>query len=312
MSDKTNEHVPNFVISKQEASGVIAERLRFYPEDAEKLKELRELSCDEFIKYRSALIEARRYIFENGEAGQKKWRKALSASGITLRTEEVAGIKWTYTVKNCAASIGDGFGVAIPPSTSGAITIPSKLGLFGMCPVTGIGDSAFSWCQGLTDVKIPDSVTRIEDYAFVRCEGLTNVTIPANVTSIGDKAFSCCSRLTSLTIPDGVTYVGSEAFSYCYSLADVSIPGSLTKLEHGIFTECQALSNVNIAEGVIDIDSFAFWKCNSLRSVTIPASVKHIGRCAFCDCNGLKSVTLLGGVDFRETNPFDGCEIIRK
>ena len=244
MSDETDEHVPNCVVSRQEACGVVARCLRFYPEDVEKLKKLDEVSVVESAYYMLALQGAGRF-FHDDENGQKKWRKALSDSGIVLREKKVDGVKWTYTVKDGTASIGDGFGVAIPPSTSGEITIPSTL---GGCPVTRIGDHAFSGCRELTGVKIPDSVTSIEDDAFCGCQGLAAVTIPANVTRIGKTAFSCCCGLTSVTIPDGVTYVGGGAFSHCSALASVTIPDSLTKVGGGVFNECRALPKEIIAE----------------------------------------------------------------
>ncbi len=43
------------------------------------------------------------------------------------------------------------------------------------------------------------SVTSIGNSAFEYCSGLTNVTIPDSVTSIGKGAFLDCSRLTSIT-----------------------------------------------------------------------------------------------------------------
>ena len=266
--------------------------VKFYPKDVEKLERLREVSLDEYHHYKSFLVKSGRCISPFDEKGQQKWRKVLSDSGIALSTTIVDGVTWTYTVKDGVASIGDGFGVAIPPSTSGAITIPSKLGGY---PVTRIGDSAFSGCKGFTDVKIPDSVTGIGTDAFAGCEGLANMTIPPNVTRIGDKAFSWCSRLASVTIPDGVTHIGREAFSRCYALASVTIPGSLRELEDGVFSECRALSNVNIAEGVTNIGFLAFEKCSSLRSVTIPASVKNIDRGTFSECDELMQFVVSEG-----------------
>ena len=76
------------------------------------------------------------------------------------------------------------------------VTVPST---FNGLPVTGIGDSAFYNCTGLTSVTIPDSVTSIGQYAFYGCTGLTSVTIPDSVTSIGSYAFYGCTGLTSVT-----------------------------------------------------------------------------------------------------------------
>lgn len=74
---------------------------------------------------------------------------------------------------------------------------------------TAIGDSAFSYCSGLTSVTIPGSVTSIGSRAFEDCFGLTSVTIPNSVTSIGVGAFRPCTSLTSITIPDSMTSIGN-------------------------------------------------------------------------------------------------------
>ena len=78
--------------------------------------------------------------------------------------------------------------------------------------VTTIGEYAFSDCDSLTSITIPDSVTTIGDYAFSSCDSLTSVTIPNSVKTIGSEAFYGCDSLTSITIPDSVTTIGNYAF----------------------------------------------------------------------------------------------------
>jgi len=66
-----------------------------------------------------------------------------------------------------------------------------------------IGNGAFSYCTGLTNISIPEGVTSIGNHAFYNCTKLTSIRIPENVTSIGEEAFSVCTSLTSITIPAG-------------------------------------------------------------------------------------------------------------
>ena len=75
MSDETNEHAPNFVISTQEACGIRVRRIRFYPEDDEKLKKLREVSLDEYEEYKTRLFLERRFFYDDDDDARKEERK---------------------------------------------------------------------------------------------------------------------------------------------------------------------------------------------------------------------------------------------
>ena len=92
---------------------------------------------------------------------------------------------------------------------------------------TRISEHAFSYCYGLINITIPDSVTSIGSYAFAGCKEITSVTIPDSVTSIGDSAFQFCSGLTSITIPDSVTNIGESAFWKCTGLTSVTFNGTM-------------------------------------------------------------------------------------
>ncbi|MBR2336532.1 MAG: leucine-rich repeat domain-containing protein, partial [Clostridia bacterium] len=92
--------------------------------------------------------------------------------------------------------------------------------------VTSIGERAFSNCDSLTSVEIPDSVITIGDDAFYYCRNLSNVEIGDGVTSIGEDAFSWCDSLTSVVIGDGVTSIGYKAFYDCTSLTSVYYKGT--------------------------------------------------------------------------------------
>ncbi len=161
-----------------------------------------------------------------------------------------------------------------------------------------IADSAFSGCDSLTSVTIPDSVTSIGDTAFFSCDSLASVTIGNGVTSIVEMTFGSCISLQSVTIPDSVTNIGDMAFFSCVSLASVTIPDSVT-----------------------NIGDMAFWRCISLQSVTIPDSVTSIGCEAFSFCTSLVSVTIgsgltsivdkVSGVDVFGGAVFFGCDSLK-
>ena len=78
--------------------------------------------------------------------------------------------------------------------------------------------SAFSGCECLTSVEIPNSVTEIGEFSFYRCIKLTDVTIPESVTRIGDLAFASCTSLPCIEIPNSVAEFGEDAFRGCDSL----------------------------------------------------------------------------------------------
>ncbi len=75
--------------------------------------------------------------------------------------------------------------------------------------VTSIGDGAFSYCDSLESINIPEGVTYIGDWAFDGCSSLESITIPMSVTSIGDGAFSYCDNLIEIKAQEG-----SYAYKY--------------------------------------------------------------------------------------------------
>ena len=89
-------------------------------------------------------------------------------------------------------------------SYSGSIIIPERVLHEGKTyTVMSIGYRAFFYCDALTSVTFPASLTSIGDNAFRGCDVLTGVAFPASLTSIGYYAFSGCEALTNLTVDEG-------------------------------------------------------------------------------------------------------------
>ncbi len=130
-----------------------------------------------------------------------------------------------------------------------------------------VNEYAFSYCNSLKSIVIPEGVTSIRSSAFEGCSGLESVTIGSGVTSIGYGAFVGCSGLTSISIPEGVTSIGSSAFELCRGLTSITIPESVTLIGDHAFSNCTGLTSITIPESVTSIRSATFYNCSKLKSV---------------------------------------------
>ena len=174
-----------------------------------------------------------------------------------------------------------------------------------------------------TEVVIPREIDEVTvkcvgRQAFSFCESVTSITIPDSVTSIGQQAFTQCEKLTSVTIPNGVESIESATFKYCYALTSLTLPDSLTSIKSMAFSHCVALTSINLPESVTSIDTNAFHKCWKLTNITIPKNVETLGSAAFTECSRLNEIyvdQLEEECPFADTKPWgapDTCEVTFK
>ena len=193
---------------------------------------------------------------------------------------------------------------------------------------TRIGYSAFSGCNGLTSIMIPDSVTSIGSIAFSGCSslqfneyggakylgnaanpylvlydvtdtGITSFEIMAQTKIIYNGAFSGCSGLTSITIPDSVTSIGS-AFSGCSDLTSITIPFVGEKADG------TGATNFGYIFGASSSSYNDDYVPESLKEVIITGGTS-IGNDAFYRCSGLESITIPDSVTSIGTSAFYNC-----
>ena len=196
---------------------------------------------------------------------------------------------------------------------------------------TTIASYAFSYCSGLTEIVISDSVTTIGNAAFQYCSVLKSITISNNLTSISNSTFLNCSGLTEIVIPDSVTSIGDNAFASCTSLTEIVIPDSVTYIGSGVFSATPFYNNlpngeiylgrcyykykgtmpsntsITIKDGTKSICVGSFSGCKTLKSITIPDSVTNIGASAFNGCSGLTSIYIPSSVTSIDKGAFSKC-----
>lgn len=118
--------------------------------------------------------------------------------------------------------------------------------------VTAIGDNAFSGCNGLSSIVIPDCITSIGECPFVFCNSNLTVIFPMDSASyihdVQSNYYNNCfidtttKKLIAIcensVIPTNgsVTSIGERALSYVPELPSINIPSAVTQIDAGAFS----------------------------------------------------------------------------
>ena len=151
---------------------------------------------------------------------------------------------YTHTCRDCDSVITVSVGLSFTSNGDGT------------CYVSGIGE-----CTSL-HILIPESyggmrVTGIGAGAFSGCEGLLAVILPDTVGSVGAGAFSGCTSLKTVSL-SGVGTIGKNCFDGCSSLSNVSLSDTLVAIEEGAFANCGSLKSLFLPSTVITVNKDAF------------------------------------------------------
>lgn len=168
--------------------------------------------------------------------------------------------------------------------------------------------------EGYGDLQIGSGITAVPEDAFSGCENLQSVTIPQTVRSIGARAFGQCENLSQVDLSEGLCSIGDNAFLQCKSLTQIQIPDSVTDMGENPFRNTPVKIQISdgnpafsVADGVLFDKAgtrLIFCPCNKEGDYQIPRGVREIGAAAFDQCNGLGHVTLPESLDTVVGNPF--------
>lgn len=101
------------------------------------------------------------------------------------------GEKFTFTLKNGYAVVA-----SCSKDASGIVTVPSMATIDGNgYEVKYIGAGAFSGCDKITQISIPEGITVIGSKAFYGCKSLTDVYVPSTLASCQYDAFDECNNV---------------------------------------------------------------------------------------------------------------------
>ena len=139
--------------------------------------------------------------------------------------------------------------------SGGEVIVPSTL---AGKTVNSIGDFAFSHCNSLKSIVLPEGVLSIGSDAFWGCTGLKSIELPQKLETIGPNAFWECSALESIIIPETVKTIGYGAFARCDLLTSLAIPEQVTTIDNYTCGSCRNLFKVAIPKTVVSIADNAF------------------------------------------------------
>lgn len=159
----------------------------------------------------------------------------LNAAGTSIANYDVEDGNFKYSaVDGVLFSGAMSKLIAFPKTREGSYHVPDG--------VDAIGADAFTYCDGITELVLSDTVTKLEDYAVYDCLNLSTVKLSDNLSSIGNENFYHCQSLKSITLPKSLTQMGYWAFADCYTLSTINCESTNLVIGGDCFQNAQLLT----------------------------------------------------------------------
>ncbi|MFI3297418.1 MAG: leucine-rich repeat domain-containing protein [bacterium] len=157
--------------------------------------------------------------------------------------------------------------------------------------VKNIPEYAFSGCERLVNVNLPDSLEVIEKYAFADCKSLRYITIPERVKNVKGGAFAGCTNLRDIDF-------NAIDCQMMVTLGDTILPAFAS----------ESVYRIKLGANVKNVPDYAFYKCSAVESVIFNKELETIGKFAFADAKSLYSIMLPEKLLFVGGGAFSNCK----
>ena len=219
---------------------------------------------------------------------------------------------------------------------------------FGDAKLINVDNFAFRFCESISSITFPETLTNIGRYAFYGCKSLSELTVPVNVEHIGSYAFLGTNELDLYLAADSMpeyldenwdhglkayyTGVTSVNTSGDYKYATLT-SGNIAIIEYLVTAESVDLSTLDLGAPITTIGGSAFkdstikavvlpetlleiqaeaFMYTALESITIPASVTFIGREAFAYTDiAVLIIPSTSALKYIEQYAFEGTEYLK-
>ena len=115
-------------------------------------------------------------------------------------------------------------------------------------------------------------IVDIEDRAFSNCDALNSVTLPNSISRLGIGAFYNSSNLTEVHATNGVITHSSQIFYNCTSLKSIVIDNSSNQIYDEVFRGCSSLNEIIIPQNITYLGEYALAGCTGLTEIRIEAT----------------------------------------
>ena len=159
--------------------------------------------------------------------------------------------------------------------------------------ITSMANAAFSGCNQLTSIVLPQTLRNLGREAFLQCTNLTSCIIPdSTITEIPFEAF-WKAGLIEFRVPEGVTYIEQRSFEQMPNLQRVQLANSVKSVSPWAFYILDALQ-----EPIYNDSMFVLMPMKYKGVYTIPSGIQAICNRAFYGCGNITKLTISEGVKY--------------